>query len=145
MGTCTVACACCNRAAFPDVADSPTWLQRSMALLQGSSPAAHDKGDDEGFSSEDEADRPTPPAKRSTIANFRPLYSIYVPHSDRQAHVMPIPTASRDDLHRSSSVPADVEAAVGEGGILSFLLGIDTCIPRLKGALCQAFLSADSK
>ena len=100
--------------------------------LQGSSPAAHGKGDNGGFSSEDEADGPAPLTKRSSIANFRPLYSIYVPHSDRQAHVVPIPTADPEDLQRSSSAPTDVEAAAGEGRGFTVLPCTGTLILRLQ-------------
>lgn len=91
-----------------------------IGYLQGSSPAAHhDKGDAEGYSSEDEANRPAPLTKSSSIANIRPLYSIYVPHSNRPTSVVPMPSAAPDELLRSASVPANVDATLEEGKLSS--------------------------
>ena len=86
----------------------------SERLVQGSSPAAHDKGEQEHYSSEEEADRPTPIPRTASISNYRPLYSIYIPNSDRPSEVMLIPAAA--DMRRTSSLPAHPDAPLEEGG-----------------------------
>ena len=81
--------------------------------VQGSSPAAHDKGEQEPYSSEEEADRPTPIRRIASISNYRPLYSIYIPNSNRPSEVMLIPSAA--EMRRTSSLPTNPDALLEEG------------------------------
>lgn len=83
--------------------------------VQGSSPAAHDKGEHEPYSSEEEADRPTPIPRTRSISNYRPLYSIYIPNSDRPSEVVLIPTNAAAGVQRSSSLPTNPDALLEEG------------------------------
>ena len=87
--------------------------------MQGSSPAAHDKGEHEPYSSEEEADRPTPIPRTRSISNYRPLYSIYIPNSDRPSEVVLIPTNAAAGVQRSSSLPTNPDALLEEGERLS--------------------------
>ncbi|CAK0786481.1 hypothetical protein CVIRNUC_009694 [Coccomyxa viridis] len=91
-------------------------LAGTIIYAQGSSPAAHDKGEHEPYSSEEEADRPTPIPRTRSISNYRPLYSIYIPNSDRPSEVVLIPTNAAAGVQRSSSLPTNPDALLEEGG-----------------------------
>ena len=63
------------------------------------------------------ADRPTPIPRTRSISNYRPLYSFYIPNSDRPSEVTLIPPAA--DMRRTSSLPANPDALLEEGERLS--------------------------